>query len=94
MPLTSKRTSSKAHTVWAMSALQNHVPKILIRELRGCRYYTASSDSIQIDCDAQRNRTENKNETHRRLQEMIKKLYQASVPGVTTPEQQSKVAKL
>lgn len=69
-----------------MASLQRHVPKVLIGALKECRYYAANSDAIQIDCDAQRNRTENKNETHRKLHEMIQKLYKDRVPGVTSAE--------
>src|SRR6201747_277262 len=67
------RTSSKATTVWPMSALQRHIPKVLLPELRSCRLYVRSSDTIQIQCDSHRNRSENKSETHRRLNEEMKK---------------------
>lgn len=77
-----------------MSALEYHIPKILVPELRSCRYYVKSSDSIQIQCDAHRNRTENKNETHLRLNDEIKRIYSKRVPGVTSSEQQAKVEKL
>jgi len=88
------RTSSKANTTWAMSALEDHVPKILIPELRGCRYYVASSDAIAIQSDTHRNRTQNKSETHDKLQEEIKRLYSQRVPGVTSPEQKAKIEQL
>jgi peptidyl-tRNA hydrolase ICT1 len=77
-----------------MRALQKYIPKALINGLLACRYYSAKSDSIQIDCDAKRDRTENKNETHRKLHDMIKKIYKDRIPGISSPEQQSKVDKL
>lgn len=88
------RTSSKANTTWALSALKDHVPKILIPELRDCRYYVASSDVIAIQCDAHRSRTQNKTETHDKLHEEIKRLYSQRVPGVTSPEQKAKIDQL
>jgi hypothetical protein len=77
-----------------MSDLQQYVPTAFIDGLKMCRYYTVKSDSIKIDCDAQRNRTENKNENHRKLYAMIKQIYKDMIPGITSPEQQSKVDKL
>lgn len=88
------RTSSKANTIWKISALKKHVPKLLISELLSCRYYVKSSDAIQIQCDAHRNRTQNKDETLIRLNDEIKKIYRETVPGITSAEQQAKVDKL
>lgn len=88
------KTSSKANTIWKMSALEHHIPKILVSELRSSRYYVKSSDSIQIQCDAHRNRTQNMDETHVRFNNEIKKLYDQKVPGITSAEQQAKVVKL
>jgi peptidyl-tRNA hydrolase ICT1 len=77
-----------------MSALEKHVPKLLVSELQSCRYYVKSSDSIQIQCDAHRNRKQNRDETLIRLNDEIKKIYDKRVPGVTSAEQQAKVDKL
>lgn len=93
--LTFSRTSSKANTVWPMENLQPHVPSVIFQELlTNCRYYVKGSNSIQISSDSQRGQTENRADTHRRLNEEIKKLYLASVPGVTPPEQKAKIEQL
>jgi peptidyl-tRNA hydrolase ICT1 len=92
--LTFSRTSSKATTVWPLQALQRYVPKVLVPELRSCRFYVSSSDSISIQCDASRGQTDNKEETHRKLLEEIKQIYKKRVPGVTSPEQKAKIDQL
>ncbi|KAH8593933.1 hypothetical protein B0O99DRAFT_514934 [Bisporella sp. PMI_857] len=86
------KTSSKANTTWPLNLLQHHVPKALMVALRGSRRYVMSSDSIQIQCDSHRSRTDNKTETHRRLWEEIKILYEKNVPGVTSPEKKAQIA--
>ncbi|PSS08971.1 hypothetical protein M430DRAFT_37115 [Amorphotheca resinae ATCC 22711] len=88
------KTSSKATTVWAISSLQRYVPKVLISELRSCRYYVPSSDSISIQSDTSRSQTDNTEDTHRKLMEEIKQIYKKSVPGVTSPEQKERVDQL
>jgi peptidyl-tRNA hydrolase ICT1 len=88
------RTSSKATTIWPISSLQSHVPKVFIPELRSCRYYVSSSDSITIQCDSSRSQPENTEETHRKLAEEIKRIYKKRVPGITTPEQKARIEQL
>ncbi|KAH8661462.1 peptidyl-tRNA hydrolase domain-containing protein [Tricladium varicosporioides] len=85
------KTSSKATTTWDMKTLQAHVPKALHPGLRGSNYYVMSSDSIRIDSDIYRNQSENKEETHQRLNEMIRSIYRSIVPGVTSEKQKMKV---
>ncbi|KAH8819662.1 peptidyl-tRNA hydrolase domain-containing protein [Xylogone sp. PMI_703] len=88
------KTSSKATTVWPMSSLQNHIPKILIPELRNSNYYVSSSDSISIQCDTYRDQTGNLEETHTRLHDEIKHAFKHRIPGVTSAEQREKVDQL
>lgn len=89
------RTSSKATTDWPVTALEKYVPKILISELRSsCRYYVASTDKIAITCDSSRSQYDNKQETHHKLAEEIKRIYKSRIPGVTTLEQKARVAQM
>ena len=88
------RTSSKATTVWPVDSVKLHVPRFLYQKLRSSRYYVSSSDSFSIQCGVHRNRSENKDETHRRLNEEIRQIYKSTVPGVTSPEQKQKVEHL
>lgn len=74
-----------------MKTLQAHVPKALHPGLRGSNYYVMSSDSIRIDSDIYRSQSENKEETHQRLNEMIRSVYRSIVPGVTSEKQKMKV---
>jgi len=66
----------------------------MVQELKGCRYYVASSNSIAIQCDSHRSQGENKAETYRRLSDEIKKIYSSTVPGITGPEQKAKIDQL
>jgi peptidyl-tRNA hydrolase ICT1 len=77
-----------------MASLKSHVPKILHPELRGSRYYVSSSDSILIQSDAQRSQSDNKDDTRRKFNEELRQIYKNTVPGVTSPEQKSKVEQL
>ncbi|PQE13415.1 peptidyl-tRNA hydrolase domain-containing protein [Rutstroemia sp. NJR-2017a BVV2] len=88
------KTSSKATTVWPMKSLESVMPKVIHRELLHSSYYVASSHSILIQCDSNRGQVDNKEETYRRLHEEIKRIYKASVPGVTPAEQKKKVEQL
>lgn len=88
------RTSSKATTKWPLQSLLPYLPKVLHREIQNSRYYVASSNSLRIDSDTHRNQTKNKEDTHERLFEEIKKLYAKTVPGVTAPETRKKIEAL
>ncbi|PQE14407.1 peptidyl-tRNA hydrolase domain-containing protein [Rutstroemia sp. NJR-2017a BBW] len=88
------KTSSKATTVWPMKSLESIMPKVIHRELLRSSYYAASSHSILIQCDSNRGQVDNKEETYRRLHEEIRRIYKASVPGVTPAEQKKKVEQL
>ncbi|CZR64235.1 uncharacterized protein PAC_14133 [Phialocephala subalpina] len=88
------KTASKATTTWSVKALMPHVPKVLHRELRACRYYASSSDSIVIQCDSDRSQTSNEKENFERLTEEITKMYKKRVPGVTSAEQKQRVEKI
>jgi peptidyl-tRNA hydrolase ICT1 len=70
------------------------MPKVIHRELLRSSYYVASSHSILIQCDSNRGQVDNKEETYRRLHEEIRRIYKASVPGVTPAEQKKKVEQL
>ncbi|KAF8857065.1 hypothetical protein BDZ45DRAFT_675011 [Acephala macrosclerotiorum] len=88
------KTASKATTTWSVKALMPHVPKVLHKELRGCRYYAPSSDSIIIQCDSDRSQTSNKEENFQRLADEITKMYKKKVPGVTSLAQKERVEKM
>ncbi|RDL31881.1 Uncharacterized protein BP5553_09283 [Venustampulla echinocandica] len=88
------KTSSKATTVWSMGDLLRHVPKVFHSSLRTNRYYAPASDSISIQCDTNRNRIDNKNETYQRLAQEITRIYKSEVPGVTSEEQKQRVIEL
>ncbi|KUJ14664.1 uncharacterized protein LY89DRAFT_698343 [Mollisia scopiformis] len=88
------KTSSKATTTWPLHALLRHVPKVLHQDLRACRYYVPSSDSITIQCDTDRNQSNNREETYQRLTDEIAKMYKKRVPGVTSLEQKKRVENL
>lgn len=77
-----------------MKSLESLVPKVIHRGLLRSSYYVASSHSILIQCDSNRSQTDNKEETHGRLYEEIKRIYKASVPGITSAEQKKRVEQL
>jgi peptidyl-tRNA hydrolase ICT1 len=77
-----------------MDVLESHVPEIIHEQLRASRYYVHSSNSILIQCDEHRNQTSNKEETYRRLNEEIRRLYNEKVPGVASDEQRKRVEDL
>lgn len=77
-----------------MKDLDAILPPIISRGLRRGTHYVKNTDSIQIQCDSHRNRTDNQEETHRRLNEEISLLYKVSVPGKTSIEQQQRVKHL
>lgn len=88
------RTSSKANTVWPMKKLDAILPLTISNGLRRGTYYLKNTDAIQIQCDSSRNRTDNKEETHRRLHEEIRRIYRTTVPGKASIEQQQRVKHL
>ncbi|TGO23739.1 hypothetical protein BPAE_0123g00290 [Botrytis paeoniae] len=88
------KTSSKANTIWSMKNLDAILPLIISKGLRRGTYYVKNTDVIQIQCDSSRNRTDNKEETHRRLNEEIKRIYRTTVPGKASIEQQQRVKHL
>ncbi|KAF7910343.1 hypothetical protein EAE99_011259 [Botrytis elliptica] len=88
------KTSSKANTIWSMKKLDAILPLIISKGLRRGTYYVKNTDAIQIQCDSSRNRTDNKEETHRRLNEEIKRIYRTTVPGKASIEQQQRVKHL
>ena len=77
-----------------MASLKIHIPKILYSELRASRYYVSSSNSILIHSDKTRSQSDNRDDTYRKLNDEIRQLYKKRVPGVTSPEQKSKVEQL
>ncbi|KAF7876443.1 hypothetical protein EAF04_001534 [Stromatinia cepivora] len=88
------KTASKANTVWSMKDLDAILPSIISKGLRRGTYYVKNTDAIQIQCDSSRNRTDNQEETHRRLHEEIKRIYSTTVPGKASIEQQQRVKHL
>ncbi|KAK6592560.1 peptidyl-trna hydrolase domain-containing protein [Botrytis cinerea] len=88
------KTSSKANTVWPMKKLDAILPLTISNGLRRGTYYLKNTDAIQIQCDSSRNRTDNKEETHRRLHEEIRRIYRTTVPGKASIEQQQRVKHL
>ncbi|KAF7912237.1 uncharacterized protein EAF01_001258 [Botrytis porri] len=88
------KTSSKANTIWSMKKLDAILPLIISKGLRRGTYYVKNTDAIQIQCDSSRNRTDNKEETHRRLNEEIKRIYRTTVPGKASVQQQQRVKQL
>ncbi|KAI9643587.1 hypothetical protein NHQ30_008209 [Ciborinia camelliae] len=88
------KTASKANTVWPMKNLEAILPSIISKGLRRGTHYVKNTDGIQIQCDSSRNRTDNQEETHRRLHEEIKNIYRTTVPGKTSIEQQQRVKHL
>ncbi|KAM0146786.1 hypothetical protein ACHAQE_010549 [Botrytis cinerea] len=88
------KTSSKANTVWSMKKLDAILPLTISNGLRRGTYYLKNTDAIQIQCDSSRNRTDNKEETHRRLHEEIRRIYRTTVPGKASIEQQQRVKHL
>lgn len=77
-----------------MKKLDAILPLIISKGLRRGTYYVKNTDAIQIQCDSSRNRTDNKEETHRRLNEEIKRIYRTTVPGKASVEQQQRVKHL
>lgn len=77
-----------------MKDLEAILPSIISKELRRGTHYVKNTDKIQIQCDSSRNRTDNKEETHQRLNEEIKSIFKTNVPGKASIEQQQRVKNL
>lgn len=67
------------------------VPKILHPEVEASRYYAENSQSLVIQGDGSRNRTDNTQECYRKLHALIVAAGRNIVRGETSPEQAEKV---
>jgi len=90
--LTYQRTSSKANTIWPFSSLQKYIPKVILSELESSRY--AVKSAVQIQSDAFRSQSQNREETHNKLFEEIQRIYAKRVPTVASPEAKAKIEQL
>ncbi|KAK3385030.1 hypothetical protein B0H63DRAFT_472198 [Podospora didyma] len=84
------KTESKATTTWPVSQLLVSLPRILHPAVRSSKYYSKSSDSINIQAQTQRGRTTNTEENHKKLFEELQRLYEKAVPGETSEEKATK----
>ncbi|KAK3990977.1 hypothetical protein QBC44DRAFT_264056 [Cladorrhinum sp. PSN332] len=84
------KTESKATTVWPVSQLLSHIPKLLHAGIRESKYYSKRNDHITIQAQTQRSRTANTDENRHKLFEEIQDLYQRTVPNETSQDKKRK----
>ena len=91
--LTYFRTNSKATTSWSLSSIAQHLPPMIVKELRASRYYSKNSDALIIQSQEGRVQRDNEEDTHRKLQYHIVDIAKKIIPGETTAETKEKHAK-
>ncbi|KAK3400564.1 hypothetical protein B0T20DRAFT_404713 [Sordaria brevicollis] len=84
------KTETKATTIWPVSKLLGHLPKLLHAKLRESKYYTRNNDSITIQAQTERNRSANQAQNHQKLYDELMSLYQKTVPGESSPDKARK----
>ncbi|KAK4232017.1 hypothetical protein QBC38DRAFT_506406 [Podospora fimiseda] len=84
------KTESKATTVWPLSQLLSHLPKLLHVGIRESKYYSKRNDHITIQAQTQRSRTANTDENRQKLFDEIQDLYQRTVPNETSEDKKRK----
>lgn len=70
------------------------VPKILHPEIEGSRYYAENSESLVIQGDSSRSRTDNMQECYKKLHSLIVEAGRSTVRGETSKAQVEKVKSL
>ncbi|GJC77679.1 putative uncharacterized protein YOL114C [Colletotrichum liriopes] len=88
------KTESKAVTVWPVKDLLPVLPKLLHRGIRGSKYYTARSDSLTLQAQTHRQREANTEENQQKLIDEVKRIYQETVPGETSPDKKKRHAEI
>jgi peptidyl-tRNA hydrolase ICT1 len=84
----------KVITLWPMKFLLPQIPKLLHAGLYSSSYYVPSLDAIQIDCDTYSSQHENGEETQQVLEQEIRRIYKASLPGATPSVQKQEMDEL
>ena len=84
------RTETKATTIWPISKLLSHLPKIMHARLRDSKYYTRGNDSITMQAQTERSRTANQAENHRKLYDELMSIYAKTVPAESSPDKARK----
>lgn len=92
--LTHSRTNSKATATWPVSKIADHVPPMIIKELRASRYYSRNSDALVIASQEGRVQRDNEEDCHEKLYSHIMDIAKRIIPGETDPETKEKHAKL
>ncbi|OHF04432.1 peptidyl-tRNA hydrolase domain-containing protein [Colletotrichum orchidophilum] len=88
------KTESKAVTVWPIKDILPVLPKLLHQGIRESKYYTARSDSLTFQAQTHRQREANSEENQQKLVDEIKRIYQETVPGETSPDKKKKHAEI
>ncbi|KAK7989964.1 hypothetical protein PG989_010279 [Apiospora arundinis] len=86
----SKRTETKATTIWSFEELIKHIPKLLHPGLRASKYHNPRSNTISLQAQTQRSRTANTEENRQKLWEELLRIYRDSVPGETSDKKRKK----
>ncbi|GKT43268.1 uncharacterized protein ColSpa_03449 [Colletotrichum spaethianum] len=94
LPKGQTTTESKAVTVWPVKDLLPVLPKLLHRGIRESKYYTARSDSLTLQAQTHRQRDANTEENQQKLVDEVKRIFQETVPGETSPDKKKKHAEI
>lgn len=70
------------------------VPDVLHEGIRKSSYYASKTESLLIQSDDSRKQAANRETCYRKLQTLIEDVYQKTVPGETSQEQQKHVQEL
>lgn len=92
--LTLTRTNSKATLRLSLKDLLPLIPSLFHEQLRSSRYYAERSDALIIQADGSRRQTDNVQECHNKLEDLLMTVGRHVVRGESTPSQIAKVKRL
>ncbi|KAL9122962.1 MAG: hypothetical protein Q9187_000487 [Circinaria calcarea] len=87
-------TNSKATLRLSMKDLLPLIPGLFHEQLRSSRYYAERSNALVIQADGSRRQTDNIQECHKKLEDLLLTVGRNAVRGESTPSQIAKVKKL
>ena len=93
-PLTLGRLNTKATLRVQLERLQPILPEIVFKEVLKSRYHAAKSNSLVIQADESRTRTQNVESCHEKLHGLILEAASNVIRGETLPEQSQRVRDL
>lgn len=77
-----------------LSDVAHDIPSLIFDQLRKSRYYAENSDSIVIQADSSRKQSDNVEDCHKKLNDLIFDSGKSVVKAETSPEQIKRIKKL